>query len=242
MKMGGNNILSWIEKLKGRENYSTWKFAMENYFEHEGLQKCIDGSERDAAKLSKAKTTLNLSIEKENYVHVLNAKTAKEAWDKLKETFEDNGMTRRISLMRKIVGIKLENCKSMEHYVSEIISTAHKLNEIGFAMPDEWVVTFLLTGLTDEFGPMIMALENVSDELTSDEVKSKLLQQGTRSQGRKAQYESSAMVGAKKEIVFRCYSCNEKGHKSYNCKNKPKSSDSENERAHIAASEDRTSL
>lgn len=40
-----------------------------------GLQKCIDGTERDAAKLSKAKTTLVLSIEKENFVHVINAKT-----------------------------------------------------------------------------------------------------------------------------------------------------------------------
>lgn len=49
-------------------------------------------------------------------------------------------------------------------------------NETRFAMPDEWVMTFLLTELTEEFGSMIMALGNSSDKLTSDEVKSKLLQ------------------------------------------------------------------
>lgn len=104
--MGGNNVLSLIEKLKGRKNYSTWKFAMENYFEHEGLKKCLDRTERNEGKLFKAKTTLNLSIEKKNYVHVINAKTAKEVWGKLKEPFEDNGLTRRIGLMRKIAGIR----------------------------------------------------------------------------------------------------------------------------------------
>lgn len=38
-------------------------------------------------------------------------------------------------------------------------------------MPDEWVAKFLLIGLTEKIGPMIMALENASDELKSDEVK-----------------------------------------------------------------------
>lgn len=77
---------------------------MENYIEHEGLQKCPDEAERDVAKLSKAKTTLNLSIKKENYVHVvINPKTAKEVWYKLYGEFEDNGMIRRIVLMRKFV-------------------------------------------------------------------------------------------------------------------------------------------
>lgn len=79
--------------------------------------------------------------------------------------------------------------------MSEIISTAQTLREIGFEMADEWVVTFLLTGLTNEFGPMTMVLENASNELISDEVKSKLLQQGYGShQGQKGQYESSAML------------------------------------------------
>lgn len=30
-------LLASIEKLRGRENYSTWKFAMENYLAAEGM-------------------------------------------------------------------------------------------------------------------------------------------------------------------------------------------------------------
>lgn len=48
------------------------------------------------------------------------------------------------------------------------------------------VVTFLLVGLTDEFGLMINAPENALDELSSDKVKSKLLQQGIGSHGAKS--------------------------------------------------------
>ena len=37
-----SGILSSIEKLRGTDNYPTWKFAMENFLAHEGLDKCID--------------------------------------------------------------------------------------------------------------------------------------------------------------------------------------------------------
>lgn len=45
-------------------------------------------------------------------------------------------------------------------------------------------------------------------------------------------------IGAKTGNVFSSYSCNEKRHKSYNCKNKPKVCISENECAHIRMPEE----
>lgn len=51
-----SNILAAIEKLKGRENYSSWKFSMQNYLELEDLAKCIDGTETDAKKNARAKS------------------------------------------------------------------------------------------------------------------------------------------------------------------------------------------
>lgn len=74
-----------------------------------------------------------------NYVHVTSAKTAQKAWEKLKNTFEDSGAVRKVTLMRKIVNTKLTDCSSMEMYVNEIISTAQRLGDIGFAVNDEWL-------------------------------------------------------------------------------------------------------
>lgn len=149
-------LLASIEKLRGRENYSTWKFAMEHYLAAEGMSGCLTDAETDVNKIAKAKGAIVLSIDKSNYVHVTGATTAKQAWDSLKKTFEDQGAVRKVTLMRKIVNTKLAECSSMEMYVTEIISTAQRLTEIGFTIEDEWLAIFLLTGLTEEYLPMIM--------------------------------------------------------------------------------------
>lgn len=89
-----SSILSSIEKLKGRENYSSWKFSIENYLQLEDLAKCITGEETDARKNAKAKSAISLSIESMNFVHIRQAKTAKEVWENLQSTFEDKGAVR----------------------------------------------------------------------------------------------------------------------------------------------------
>lgn len=221
------SYLSSIEKLKGRENYSSWKFSMENYLALEDLSKCILGTETDEKKNAKAKAALNLSIDKINFVHVKSAKTAKEIWTNLQTTFEDKGAVRKVTLMRKIANTKLENCESMDVYVSEIISTAQKLTDLGFDVPDEWLAVFLLSGLSDEFLPMIMAIESSDKALSSDSVKTKLLQESTSTTA-----SDEKAFFAKNRNSFRknggiiCYKCKQKGHKSFNCpENATKSND-----------------
>lgn len=43
--MSSSGMLSTIEKLKGRENYDSWKFATKALFMMEGLWDCIEGEE-----------------------------------------------------------------------------------------------------------------------------------------------------------------------------------------------------
>lgn len=221
--MASHNLLTAIEKLKGRENYNTWKFAMEIYLEHEGLSECIDGTETDAKKLSKAKTSLILSIDKINYVHVQDATSAKDIWEKLKATFDDSGLGRRVCLLRTLIQTNIQNCASMEEYVSQIVTTAHKLNSIGLKVTDEWVGTFLLAGLNDEYRPMIMAIENSGVGITGDSIKTRLLQEVKGGDGESAffnQNRSFKKKSGKKSKAIHCYECKEPGHKSNVCPKK----------------------
>lgn len=214
-------LLASIEKLRGRENYSTWKFAMENYLAAEGMSSCLTDAETDVNKIAKAKGAIVLSIDKSNYVHVTTAKTAKETWDNLKTTFEDKGAVRKVTLMRKIVNTKLAECFSMEMYVTEIISTAQRLSEIGFKVDDEWLAIFLLSGLTDEYLPMIMTLETSAAKLSSDSIKTKLLQEpvtATSSGEQTALYAKGKSFRKNSNII--CYTCKVKGHKSNRCPQK----------------------
>lgn len=101
-------------------------------------------------------------------MHVRDAATAKEVWDKLCAAFEDSGLTRKVGLLRTLITTQLENCGSVEEYVDRIITTAHKLNELSFEVKDEWIGTLLLAGLPDEFKPMIMGLESSGISITGD--------------------------------------------------------------------------
>lgn len=223
MAAGNFSGLPAIEKLQGRENYSTWQFAVQTYLEHEELWDYVLGTATDTKKDLKAKSKIILLIDPINYVHIQNVKTSKEVWDKLKSAFEDSGLTRRIGLLRALITTRLENCTSTEDYVNKIISTAHKLGGIGFMVSDEWVGTFLLAGLPDEYRPMIMGIESSGITITGDAIKTKLLQDVKTTQHSENAFfnkHSKSRRQHHKGKGPRCFSCNNYGHKANECNSK----------------------
>lgn len=99
-----------------------------------------------------------LSIDLSLYMHVRNATSPKDLWDTLKNFFAENGVTRKIGLLRPLISLRLENCESMQSYINQVIETSQSRS--GFKISDEWVGSLLLAGLPEKFGPMIMAIEN----------------------------------------------------------------------------------
>ncbi|KAK9745543.1 hypothetical protein QE152_g6806 [Popillia japonica] len=94
-----------------------------------------------------------------------NAKNAEEIWTKLQETFQDNGLTRRVGLLRTLLNTKLIDCSSVDDYVSKVTITAYKLSGCGLTVGDEWVGAILLAGLPESYSPMIMGLESSGTKL-----------------------------------------------------------------------------
>lgn len=229
--MASNNSLAFIEKLTGRENYSTWQFAVKTYLQHEELWDCIEvnpGSSVDLKRDIKAKTKIILLVDPINYVHIQEESTAKGVWDKLAAAFDDSGLTRRVGLLRDLCNTSLSGCTSIEEYVSKIMSTAHKLRNIGFKVDDEWLGTLLLSGLPESYQPMIIAIESSGTKITADSVKAKLLQDVRNTDNNTTAFAVNKKFHnntANKKFSKgpRCYSCNQYGHKSTECnKQKPK--------------------
>uniref|UniRef100_A0A1Y1N677 DUF4219 domain-containing protein n=1 Tax=Photinus pyralis TaxID=7054 RepID=A0A1Y1N677_PHOPY len=169
------NYLTSVPKLLGRENYDEWSFAVENVFVLEGLSKCMDGTEEDTTLNMKAKAKLILTIDPSLFPHVKEAKTAKEVWANLKKLYDDNGFMRKIGLLRTLISARLENHDSMESYINQIVETSQKLRRTGFSIDEEWVGSLLLAGLPEKYSPMIMAVEHSGISITTDSIKTKLL-------------------------------------------------------------------
>lgn len=234
--MSSTNTMALIEKLTGRENYPTWRFAVQTYLEHEDLWQCVTAEERVDPKLdTKAKSKIILLVHPINYVHIQEAKSAKEVWNNLSRAFDDKGLTRKVGLLRDLITTTLESCQSIEDYVNKIISTAHKLRNIEFDVNDEWLGTLLLAGLPEVYQPMIMALESSGVAITADSVKTKLLQDVRSSEssalyvnkykGKQLQVAKQATEKTSKSKGPRCFVCNKYGHVSKHCWHKKKQSD-----------------
>lgn len=208
---------------------------MQACLELEDLWGCVKGEASyttDTKKVTRARSRIILSVDTSIFTYIHETKTAKEAWDTLKKTFEDSGLTRKVGLLRELVTTRLENCKSIEEYVNRIILTAHKLNELDFEVRDEWIGTLLLAGLPDEYKPMIMALENSGIPITGDAIKVKLLQnircENARSSDSDAALYTKKDAKAKNSFVKRakCFICGKTGHLAKNCyHNKTKSAE-----------------
>lgn len=225
-----------FEKLRGSENYCDWSFAMKMLLRHEDLWLSIDGypegdTTTEAVKNKKEQKTLTkicLMIQPCCYPHVRQCEKAIDAWNNLKAAYEDKGLNRRITLLRTLCSIRLENFSKMEDYVNEFMTISQKLSAISKPVDDELLGAMMLQGLPENYNPMVMAIEHSGAHITSDLIKSKLLQDTKWENNRQ---NSNKVLWSKQENIKNarskkpwCWGCRSVGHYKQDCPNK-KSSD-----------------
>lgn len=225
-----------FEKLRGSENYCDWSFAMKMLLRHEDLWLSIDGyPESDTTtetvknkKDQKALTKICLMIQPCCYPHVRQCENYIDVWDNLKAAYEDKGLNRRITLLRTLCNIRLEHFSKMEDYVNEFMTVTRKLSAISKPVDDELLGAMMLQGLQENYNPMVIAIEHSGANITSDLIKSKLLQDTKWENDR---YNSSKVLWSKQQNIKNargkkpwCWGCRSVGHYKQEGPNK-KSSD-----------------
>lgn len=84
-----------FEKLKGSENYSSWKFSMLRLLETLDLDDAVTGAEKDAKKCKKACARICLQVEDQIHPYIQDCKKASEVWETLAKLFEEKGLSRQ---------------------------------------------------------------------------------------------------------------------------------------------------
>lgn len=125
--------------LKRRENYDDWVFEVENLLVLEGAEKCLKQKTTGAVR-----TVVNRGGRCKSKSKIKkHAYTMTKLWTTVKSLFEDSGFSRRITLLGHLISIRLENCKRMTNYVTQIVETAQRLTGTGFEINDDKMLPIL---------------------------------------------------------------------------------------------------
>uniref|UniRef100_A0A1I8NJG4 DUF4219 domain-containing protein n=1 Tax=Musca domestica TaxID=7370 RepID=A0A1I8NJG4_MUSDO len=202
-----------FDKLRGRENFDTWKRQAKSYLILKNSWKIIenglavDANEKDKENNEKALAEITLMVEPCNFAHIAKAKSAKKAWQALVSSYEDTGLTRKVELLKQLVQLKLSDCDNVDDYVNRMLMASMKVQQAGLKIDDELVASLMLAGLPEEFKSLVLAVENSKTQLNVDMVKNLLLQDAKFDGIKK---EDAAFIAKKKFIKVEVIDDNEK--------------------------------
>lgn len=83
-------------------------------------------------------------------------------------------------MLRILFNLKLREFKSVEAYVTRVMTVVQQIVDISITVEDEFLVVVMLNGLPSIFYPMLMALENSGVNTMSTLINSKLLQENIK--------------------------------------------------------------
>lgn len=110
-------------------------------------------------------------------------------------------------------------------YIATVMSLAQEIDSMNATVDDEYLGVLLLSGLSESYEPMIMALDKSNSEL----VRSGLLADDIRKDCDKesAFYTNKPMKKniEKQFFKYKCDKCNKKGHKRSKCRSGKKPDD-----------------
>ena len=163
-----DNITQIVGEKLNSNNYSIWKFRMENFLIGKGYWELVTGAEAepelperptaDQRRLHRAWTErarrvlhwLSLCISDAMVMQIMNCSSPKDAWDILVKYYGTTTSARKIQLKQKFNNMERKS-KSIQDYVTEVKTIADQLASVGSQVEDEDMVAVTLNGLGPEY-------------------------------------------------------------------------------------------
>ena len=122
----------------------------------------VDWPQRDAEAFAK----IHFAVTDTIFPRIMNATTAKQAWDILKAEFEGNEKTTAIrlqSLRREFENLKMKDGETVKDYSSRVIKLVNELKSNSESITDQRVVEKMLVTLSEKFDTVVTVIEESKD-------------------------------------------------------------------------------
>ena len=236
--MAESKLLS-VTKLDNT-NYQSWKFKIKMLLIREGTWNVVqeprpaEPSGDWIKKDEKAQSTISLSVDDNQIVHICKCAIAKEMWDELQKVHERANLSNKLYLIRKLYQTKLKPDQDMQNYIRSTLEMVERLRGIGEDIQDFHIAALLLSGLPDSYETLVTALDaRPDDELTLEYVKGKLVDEYRRRSDSstsdkpesalkthdKSKIQGKVVGGSSKQRETReCFFCKKPGHLKKDCR------------------------
>lgn len=139
----------------------------------------LDWKKRDNQALAQ----IALTVSNSELIHIRNAKSSHDAWNKICSVYEAKGLAAKVYLRRRFFNVKyIDNGNSnLQTHINFIRDLADQLDAINAGVSDEDMAMTLLCSLPESYDYLIVALESRnSDDLSFDFVSARLLSEEKR--------------------------------------------------------------
>ena len=149
-----------IRKFNG-DNYPLWAFKMQMYLKGKGLwgvvAEDVPITEENKEKIQKAHTIIVLHLEDSQLLHVVQSKSAKQAWFTLQELNNTNDMSSKMYLKERFSTFKYESGTVREH-LQKFETLVVEMAVAGCPPDESDQVACLLRSLPSEYDQLVQAL------------------------------------------------------------------------------------
>jgi hypothetical protein len=123
----------------------------------------------------KAMQLLQGALDDRVFDKMMDLKTAKDNWDKLKQRYEGTSKSKELkleSLTEQLHQIKMRTDEDIRSYLDRMESLVSKLRSLGKMddVTDAWLAKRVLRTVTSQYEPKVFVLEEYEDTPTSEQV------------------------------------------------------------------------
>lgn len=254
-----------LTKLEG-SNYSMWNFGVRFLLQAKDLTGVVDGTEPEpdietkpndhkefVRKSSQAAVILLSSVDRSLHPNLINCRTPKEIWDKLKVLYGDTSIDAKQNAWEQFYSFRMSQGESVAVQIERLESICRKLEDAGEKPSETAIISKLLSSLPSRFSVFRIAWDCTPEaERTKNNLIARLLKEDKRLSENEEDMSALALqvqrtyVGeastkpSKKQRIqelkkrTKCAYCKEKGHWVRECsKKKRENKDSTNASAYV---------